>query len=423
MEKKKMSLVSKIMIGLVLGVAVGILFLSNPSIPDNYIKPFGTLFLNLVKMTIVPLVFASLVVGAASIGDVKKLGRVGGKTMIYFFVTTAFAVFIGLFVSNVLKPGIGITLSLSEPVVQEAAEAPSLVDTIINIVPTNPFDALVNGNMLQIIFFAILTGIGATFIGEKGQAYLNFCYSLAEIMYKLTEKIMNLAPYGVFALMTPVVANNGPHVLLPLIRLIFVCYSAYLLHVLITYSTTIKIWSRFSILQFFKGGAPAFAMAFSTSSGAATLPLGMKIAQEDFGVSESISSFVLPLGTTVNMDGTAIFQGACAVFIAQVYGIDLTLSQQLTIILTATLASVGTAGVPGAGFIMLTMVLSSVGLPVEGMALIAGIERILDMGRTTVNVAGNLSASIVVAGTEGEIDYDNAAVLIGNKKASKAANL
>lgn len=411
MEKKKMSLVSRIMIGLALGVIVGLLFISNPSIPDTVIKPFGTLFLNLVKMTIVPLVFASLVGGAASTGDIKKLGRVGGKTMLYFFVTTAFAVFIGLAVSNLLKPGIGITLALAEPTIQEAAEAPSLVETLLNIVPTNPIDAMAKGNMLQIIFFAILSGVGATYIGEKGQGYLKFCDSLAEIMYKLTEMIMSLAPYGVFALMVPVIANNGPKVLLPLIKLIFVCYLAYLIHVLFTYSATVKIWTKIPVSKFFKAAVPALAMAFSTSSGAATLPLGMKISKEEFGVPDSVASFVLPLGTTVNMDGTAIFQGACAVFIAQVYGIDLTFGQQLTIILTATLASIGTAGVPGSGFIMLTMVLGSVGLPVEGMALIAGIERILDMGRTTVNVAGNLSASVVIAGTEGEIDYENAGIL------------
>lgn len=415
MEKKKMSLVSKIMIGLVLGVVVGLLFISNPSIPTNFIRPFGTLFLNLVKMTIVPLVFASLVGGAAGIGDIKKLGRVGGKTMLYFFVTTAFAVFIGLVVSNILRPGIGITLAGAEAVAQQSTEGVSLVQTLLNIVPTNPVDSLAKGDMLQIIFFAIFSGIGATYIGEKGQGYLNFCESLAEIMYKLTEMIMSLAPYGVFALMAPVVANNGPQVLLPLIKLIIVCYIAYLIHVFLTYTTTVKIWTKIPVGKFFKGAIPALAMAFSTSSGAATLPLGMKISREEFGVSESIASFVLPLGTTVNMDGTAIFQGACAVFIAQVYGIDLSLSQQLTIILTATLASVGTAGVPGSGFIMLTMVLSSVGLPVEGMALIAGIERILDMGRTTVNVAGNLSASVVIAGTEGEIDYENAGVLKTNK--------
>ena len=415
MEKKKMSLVTKIMIGLILGVIVGLFFVSNPIIPSRFIQPFGTLFLNLIKMTIVPLVFASLVGGAASIGDIKKLGRVGGKTLLYFFVTTAFAVFIGLMVSNILKPGIGITLESTEAQVQETVEAPSLVQTLINIVPTNPIDALAKGDMLQVIFFALFTGIGATYIGEKGKAYLKFCDSLAEIMYRLTEMIMSLAPFGVFALMVPVIANNGPKVLLPLIKLILVCYLAYFLHAIITYSTTIKIWSKFSVLQFFKGSAPALAMAFSTSSGAATLPLGMKISQEEFGVSESIASFVLPLGTTVNMDGTAIFQGACAIFIAQAYGIPLTISQQLTIILTATLASVGTAGVPGSGFVMLMMVLTSVGLPAEGMALIAGIERILDMGRTTVNVTGNLSASIVIAGTEGEINYENASIMKKNK--------
>lgn len=417
MEKKKMSLVTKIMLGLVLGVAVGLAFVSNPGIANTYIKPFGTLFLNLIKMTIVPLVFASLVVGAASIGDVKKLGRIGGKTMVYFFVTTALAILIGLVAANIFKPGVGI--SLAGAAAQEATKAPSIIQTFLDIIPTNPVDAMVKGNMLQIIFFAVFSGVAATYIGEKGQPYVKICDSVAEIMYKITEVIMGLAPYGVFALIVPVIASNGPKVLLPLIKVILVCYVAFFLHALLTYSFAVKIWSKISIGQFFKGASPATAIAFSTSSSAGTLPVTLRIVQKVFGVSESIASFVLPLGTTINMDGTAIYQGVCAVFIAQAYGIPLTIGQQITILLTATLASIGTAGVPGAGFMMLMMVLSSVGLPLEGAALIAGIDRILDMGRTAVNVTGNVSAAIVIGATEGELDYENATIM-GNDKSLKA---
>lgn len=415
MSKKKMSLVTKIMIGLILGIIVGLFFVSAPKIATTYIQPIGTLFLNLIKMTIVPLVFASLVVGAASIGDVKKLGRIGGKTMIYFFVTTAIAILIGLILANIFKPGVGVTLvQASKP---KATEAPSIVQTLLDIVPTNPIDALAKGNMLQIIFFALFTGIGATFIGEKGQAYLKFCDSLAEIMYKITEIIMNLAPYGVFALIVPVIATNGPKVLLPLAKLIVVCYLGFILHAIIAYSFSVRAFSKISPKEFFKGASPATAIAFSTSSSSGTLPITIKTAKETFGVSDSIASFVLPLGTTINMDGTAIYQGVCAIFIAQAYGIPLTIGQQLTILLTALLASIGTAGVPGAGFMMLMMVLSSVGLPLEGAALIAGIDRILDMGRTAVNVTGNVSAAIVIAASEGELNYETATIKSKNNSA------
>nr|WP_204599210.1 dicarboxylate/amino acid:cation symporter [Clostridium pascui] len=401
-----MSLVTKIMIGLILGVIVGLFFTSSPKFASDYIKPIGTLFLNLIKMTIVPLVFASLVIGAASVGDIKKLGRIGGKTILYFFLTTGVAIAIGLVLANVFKPGVGVKLIAgAQPKVNQA---PSLIQTLIDIIPTNPIDALVKGNMLQIIFFAIFTGVSATYIGEKGEVYLKFCNSLAEIMYKITEMIMNLAPYGVFALIVPVIAANGPKVLLPLIKLILVCYAGFILHSILVYSLSIKAFSKISPAEFFKGVSGPAALAFSTSSSSGTLPLTIKTVMEKFGVSEGIASFVLPLGATINMDGTAIYQGVSAIFIAQVYGIALTPGQQITVLLTALLASIGTAGVPGAGFMMLMMVLSSVGLPLEGAALIAGIDRILDMGRTSVNVIGDVAGSIVVGATENEIDYDKA---------------
>ncbi|MBE6066153.1 MAG: dicarboxylate/amino acid:cation symporter [Clostridium lundense] len=396
------------MIGLVLGVIVGLFFTSSPKIASDYIKPIGTLFLNLIKMTIVPLVFASLVVGAASVGDVKKLGRIGGKTIVYFFLTTAIAIAIGLVLANIFKPGIGVALVAgTQP---KVTQPPSLIQTLIDIIPTNPIDALVKGNMLQIIFFAIFTGVSATYIGEKGEMYLKFCNSLAEIMYKITEMIMNLAPYGVFALIVPVIAANGPKVLLPLIKLILVCYAGFIIHSIVVYSFSVKAFSKISPSEFFRGASGPAALAFSTSSSSGTLPLTIKSTMQKFGVSEGIASFVLPLGATVNMDGTAIYQGVSAIFIAQVYGIALTPGQQITVLLTALLASIGTAGVPGAGFMMLMMVLSSVGLPLEGAALIAGIDRILDMGRTSVNVIGDVAGAIVVGATENELDYDKASV-------------
>ena len=398
-----MKLVTKIMIGMGAGVLVGLAFTTNPTIAVTYIKPIGTLFLNLIKMTIVPLVFASLVVGASSIGDTKKLGRIGGKTMIFFFVTTAIAIIIGLFLANILKPGIGLSLTLPAETSKIATKAPSLAKTLLDIVPPNPLMGLGKGNMLQIIFFALVLGVGATKIGEKGEAFLKVCDSLAEIMYKLTEMIMSLAPYGVFALIVPVISENGPSVLLPLLKVIGVVYLGFIIHSIAAYSFSVTTFAKISPITFFKKVSPATILAFSTSSSAGTLPLTMGIVKKKFGVSDGISSFVLPLGTTINMDGTAIYQGVCAMFIAQAYGIHLGPAQQLTILLTALLASIGTAGVPGSGFMMLMMVLSSVGLPLEGAALIGGIDRILDMGRTAVNVTGNAAASIVVAASEGEL--------------------
>ncbi|KEI18033.1 dicarboxylate/amino acid:cation symporter [Clostridium haemolyticum] len=398
-----MKLVTKIMIGMGAGVLVGLAFTTNPTIAVTYIKPIGTLFLNLIKMTIVPLVFASLVVGASSIGDTKKLGRIGGKTMIFFFVTTAIAIIIGLFLANILKPGIGLSLTLPAETSKIATKAPSLAKTLLDIVPPNPLMGLGKGNMLQIIFFALVLGVGATKIGKKGEAFLKVCDSLAEIMYKLTEMIMSLAPYGVFALIVPVISENGPSVLLPLLKVIGVVYLGFIIHSIAAYSFSVTTFAKISPITFFKKVSPATILAFSTSSSAGTLPLTMGIVKKKFGVSDGISSFVLPLGTTINMDGTAIYQGVCAMFIAQAYGIHLGPAQQLTILLTALLASIGTAGVPGSGFMMLMMVLSSVGLPLEGAALIGGIDRILDMGRTAVNVTGNAAASIVVAASEGEL--------------------
>ena len=397
---KKISLTTKIFLGLFLGIIVGLLLTNNPNIATTFIKPLGSLFLNLIKMIIVPLVFSSLIVGTASVGDIKSLGRIGGKTMAYFMVTTASAIIIGLILGTILVPGEG--LSIPVEVEEVTQETPSIIDTLINIIPSNPLRDLVEGNMLQIIVFAIFLGIGATAVKEElGKPFINLFNSLAEIMYKITEIVMRFAPIGVFGLITPVVAENGPSVLLPLIKVIIAVYLGCIIHAIVVYGSLLKTLANFSPIKFFKGAASPAITAFSTSSSSGTLPITMKAAKENLGIPDKIASFVLPLGATINMDGTALYQGVCALFIAQVYGLDLSISQMLTIVLTATLASIGTAGVPGAGMIMLTIVLESVGLPLEGIALIAGIDRVLDMARTCINVVGDLSAAIVVSKSEG----------------------
>lgn len=400
---KKTELSTKILVGLVAGIVAGILFQGAPEIANTWIKPIGTLFLNLIKMIIVPLVLASLVVGTCGLGDVKKLGRIGGKTLAYYLLTTAFAVTLGLILANIFKVGAGFTLP-ADIKAAEASQVPKFIDTLLSIIPTNPIKALSDGNMLQIIAFALILGGGIVVLGDKGKPLFDFFDSLAEATYKITSGIMNLAPYAVFALIAPVVATNGPKVLLPLLSVIVLVYVGCILHVVLVYSSTLSIFAKFSPMKFFKGIFPAQAIAFTTCSSAATLPINMQITEEKFGVPKTISSFVLPLGATINMDGTALYQGVCALFIANVYGIDLTMTQQFTIVLTATLASIGTAGVPGAGLIMLTMVLQTVGLPLEGLALVAGIDRILDMARTTVNITGDSACAVIIAASENELD-------------------
>ncbi|HWR61611.1 MAG TPA: dicarboxylate/amino acid:cation symporter, partial [Clostridia bacterium] len=388
---------------LAVGIVAGILLQGAPGVANTWIKPFGTLFLNLIKMIIVPLVLASLVVGTCGLGDVKKLGRIGGKTMAYYLLTTAFAVVLGLILGNIFGIGAGFVLP-SDVKPAEASEMPSVVDTFLNIIPTNPIKAMSDGNMLQIIAFALILGGGIVALGDKGKPLFDFFDSLAEATYRITTGIMNLAPYAVFALITPVVASNGPKVLLPLLSVIIIVYAGCFLHAVVVYSGTLAILGKFSPVKFFKGIFPAQAIAFTTCSSSATLPVNMQCTEENLGVPKSICSFVLPLGATINMDGTALYQGVCALFIANVYGMDLTLAQQATIVLTATLASIGTAGVPGAGLIMLTMVLQAVGLPLEGLALVAGIDRILDMARTTVNITGDSACAVIIAASENELD-------------------
>jgi len=400
---KNMKLTTKIFIGLISGIIVGMFLQGAPDIAQNYIKPFGTLFINMIKMIIVPLVFSSLIVGAASIGDPKSLGRIGGKTLVYYLVTTAIAVTIGLVLATILKPGAGLIIPIDAAA--KSVETPSIITTLLNIIPRNPLKGLVDGNILQVIAFALFLGVGCTVLPEEKSApFVNFFDSLAEIMYKITAFIMEVAPYGVFALIVPVVSQYGLDVLKPLSMVILAVYIGVALHTIITYSTAVRIFAKISPMKFFKGVAPAAVTAFSTTSSSGTLPVTIRSVRENLGVSEKIASFVLPLGATINMDGTALYQGVCALFLAQVYGIDLSVGQLMTIVLTATLGSIGTAGVPGAGLIMLTLVLQSVGLPLEGLVLIAGIDRILDMARTSVNVIGDASCAVIIAATEGELE-------------------
>jgi proton glutamate symport protein len=392
-----MKLWVKILIGFALGAVVGLIV--GPSIA--VVKPLGDLFIRLIKMLIVPMVFCSLVVGASSIGDLRKLGRVGGKTIIYFLATTAIAITLAIIFAIIFNPAGGYVLK--EVGTYEAKAMPKVADVILNMVPTNPISAMATDNMLQIIVFALFVGISISLIGEKGKPALNFFDSVAEVMYRIVGMVMNFAPIGVFALIAWVVGTAGAEVLLPLARVIFVVYFVNILHAVVVYSGAVRIFAGMSPVQFFKGFFEATMVAFSTCSSSATLPISMRLAQENLGVPKEIASFVQPLGATINMDGTAIYQGVCAVFIANVFGITLGFPQYIMIIIAATLASIGTAGVPGAGMIMLSLVLETVGLPLEGILLVAGIDRILDMIRTSMNVTGDAAGAVVIAASEGEL--------------------
>lgn len=394
---KRVPLIWQIGIGFILGIVAGLIGGDKVKI----VEPIGQIFLTLLKMLIVPLVFSSLVVGAASIGDPRDLGRIGIKTIGLYLVTTAVAIVIGLALGNIMQPGVGLTLSEGATAFK-APEAPDIKSVILGLFPSNPIKAAADGVMLQIIVFALFLGVSAVLAGEKGKPVIAFFDSFAEAMYKLTGMVMMVAPYGVFALIAVTVSKYGLSVLAPFAKVIFAVYLGCILQAIIVYSGLITLFVKRSPLWFFRGIREASLMAFVTRSSSASLPVTMRNTQENLGVSEKVTSFVLPLGATINMDGTALYQGVCALFVAQAYGMPLPLTAQLTILLTATLASIGTAGVPGAGLIMLTLVLSAVGLPLEGAALVAGIDAVLDMARTSINVTGDSAVAAVVAAWEGE---------------------
>ncbi len=413
MRSIQLPLHTKILLGLLLGIIAGLVAtgLGAASQVSAYLKPVGQAFLQLISMAVVPLVFASLVTGVAGMHDVKKLGRIGGKTVLYYLTTTAIAITFGLVLANALQPGAGLSKDARSQLEQAghsatvddalSRDAPSLSETLLNIIPRNPVRALAEGNMLQLIFFALVLGIALTSIpAEKAAPVIGFFDGLNEAMIALIHLIMKLAPYGVFALSASIVGEFGVAILLLLLKYALVVILGLAVYMLTAFSVAVSCFSTLGVRNFFRGIRPAQLIAFSTSSSSATLPVTMECAQDNLGVPKEIASLTLPLGATVNMDGTALYQGVSALFVAQVHGIDLGFTQQLTIVLTATLASIGTAGVPMAGIMMLAIVLRSVGMPLEGIALIFGIERILDMCRTVVNVTGDACCAVVVNATE-----------------------
>ncbi len=396
-----MNLSIKIFISLILAVIVGVI--AGPdSVPfiKWWIAPIGTMFINLIKMMIVPVVFTSLIVGMTSIGDTKKLGRIGVKTVAIYLVTTAIAILIGFAVAGFIHPGLGMSLPTDAAEVK-VKEAPSIMQVLVAMIPANPIASMAKADILPTIVFSLFIGVGIIQVGgQRAQTIINFFDACAEVCYMVIAMIMAFSPIGVFCLLLPVVAANGPSVLLPLLAVIACMAIGCVIHAVGVYSMLARVWGGHTPLAFFKGMSEAMLIAFSTCSSAGTLPVNMKNTQEKLGVSREVTSFVLPLGATINMDGTAVYMGICSLFIANVFGINLDFGQMAMIVLTGTLASIGTAGVPGAGLIMLAMVLQSVGLPLEGLALVAGIDRILDMFRTCLNITGDAAVACVINETE-----------------------
>ena len=396
-EKKKISLAMQIFIAMVLAIAAGLLLQGQADFANTFIKPFGTIFLNLVKFIVVPIVLFSIMCGIISMKDIRKVGSIGLKTVAFYLCTTAFAVTIGLLGGNLFKGMFPViaTTDLS----YEAAASTSFMDTLVNIFPSNFVRPMVEANMLQVIVMAVLLGFSIILVGEKNARVVSAFNDLNEIFMKCMELILKLSPIGVFCLLCPIIATNGAAIIGSLAMVLLTAYICYIVHAVLVYSLSVKAMGGMSPVKFFKGMMPAIIFAFSSASSVGTLPINLSCT-EKLGAKKEVASFVLPLGATINMDGTAIYQGVCAIFIASCYGIQLTLPQMLTIVLTATLASIGTAGVPGAGMVMLAMVLTSVGLPVDGIALVAGVDRIFDMGRTTVNITGDAACAIVVSNIE-----------------------
>jgi len=399
---------SKIFIGLVLGVTAGVL-LGNPL---GEIQPIGTAFIRLIRMIIIPLVFASLLVGTAGMNP-RKMGRIGFKTLSYYLVYTAFAIFVGLILANVFQPGSGIPEEVKSQLLQNygsekahisgLAEQANPIETLLNIIPTNIFEGLSQGALLQIIFFAIFSGVALTLIQkEKAETVIRFFDAVNDTMIAIVQIAIKIAPYGVFALIAAVVGNFGSDILLTLLQYTLVTIGGMIL-LNFTYPFVVRLFAGMAPMTFIKGIRSPQLIAFSTSSSSATLPVTIKVCEERLGVAPEIASFVLPLGATVNMNGTALYHGVSAVFIAQVFGIPLGWGDQLMIVLTATLAAIGAAGAPMAGILMLVIVLEQVGIPTEGIALIFGVERILDMFRTAVNITGDASAAVIIAASEGEL--------------------
>ncbi|ENV2994108.1 dicarboxylate/amino acid:cation symporter [Vibrio vulnificus] len=410
--KKPMSLTGRVILGMVAGILTGFairaLFADNGFV-DAYIvnglfEVGGKIFIASLKMLVVPLIFVSLVCGTSSLKDISTLGRMGGKTLAFYITTTAVAITLALTMGTVFQPGAGADLTAASSF--KSAEAPSLGQVIIDMFPTNPISAMAEGKTLQVIVFALLFGIAISAAGKPGERIAAIFSDLNEVIMKLVALLMNLAPYGVFFLMAKLFTGLGLGAIINLGEYFLVLTATLLIHGLVTYSLMLKGFTGLSPLTFLKKMEDAIMFAFSTASSNATIPATMETVKNRLGVDNKIASFTVPLGATVNMDGTAIMQGVATAFIAQAFNIDLSMGDYVMVILTATLASIGTAGVPGVGLVMLAMVLNQVGLPLEGIALIMGVDRLLDMIRTAVNITGDACVSVIVAKSEGALDLD-----------------
>ena len=409
--KKKLSLASWIFLALIVGSLLGwglIYVPGGAAFATKFIKPIGTIFVNLFKFIVVPIVLFSMVCGMISMKDIKKVGSIGWKTLVYYICTTIVALIIGLLLANLFKGGFP-QLSTEGLGTWDKATSADFMTTLVDIFPSNIIAPFANSSMLQIIVIALLIGAGIILAGEKGKPVADLFESLNEVFMHILMFIIKVSPIGVFCMMTWVVSTQGPEILGDLAKVLGVAYLGYILHAIITYSITVKAMGGLSPFQFFKGMIPAMAFAFSTTSSVATLPINKECAVS-LGASEEISSFVLPLGATINMDGTAIYMAVNTIFLASCYGMQLTLGQMVTVIVTATLASIGTAGVSGAGVIMLAMVLTSVGIPVEGILLIYGIDRLFDMSRTTINIVGDAACAVIVSKLEAKKEARKAAM-------------
>lgn len=397
---KTIELTSKIIFSLFLGVITGIFLQNNQIIAVKYIAPFGTIYLNLIKFILVPIVLCTITQGIISLGDIRKIEKCGVFALVFYIITTFFASTLGILFANIFNVGAGYILDNS--IILENTQVINkigLVDAFVNIFPSNVIEPLLNASMIQIIFIAFIFSFGILSIGEKGKTLISLIDSFTEICFFIMTKIINMSYIGVFALIVPVVALNGVSVILPLSKLILVMYLTSFFHILIVYPLMIKLFSKTSPIYFFREMKLAMLFAFSSASSVGALPFNIKAAKK-LGVDESISSFVLPLGATINMDGAAIYQSICACFAAQIFGIELTIINYITIVVIAMLVSIGSAGVPGSGILMLSVILQSVGLPMEVIVLVSGIDRVLDMARTVVNITGDAACTICVDAME-----------------------
>jgi proton glutamate symport protein len=412
MKKVKISLAWQIFIGLILGIIVGAVFFGNPNI-EKYLQPVGDIFLRLIKMIVIPIVISSIIVGVAGVGDIKKLGKLGGKTILYFEIITTIALLVGLLAANVFQPGKGIDMQSIEQTdisqyqeTTKETEEHGFIDTIVQIVPENLFADIVEGDMLAIIFFSVMFGLGIAAIGEKGKPVLRFFQGTADAMFYVTNTVMKFAPFGVFALIGVTVSKFGIESLIPLSKLVILVYAAMIFFIVVILGLTAKIVG-INIFHLVKILKDELILAYSTSSSEAVLPKLME-KMERFGCPKAITSFVIPTGYSFNLDGSTLYQAIAAIFIAQMYGIDLTVTQQVTLLLTLMVTSKGIAGVPGVSFVVLLATLHVVGIPAEGLAFIAGVDRIMDMMRTVVNVMGNSLASVVMSKWEKQFNEQKA---------------